>query len=381
MITQPCIDEDRPLDMNRITATLMLTLMLAACGDGQPFFQDEATTDDTTDDGATDGGTNDSDASGGDNPDNEAGATDILNTGTVRPPLAANLVQRGDIVRTEARGENAQSGGFVSSIEYDSVNDRLIVDGIGFDGANTYSRGDPISQLASYQVYEGDVTATDSLTGDPINQITPYRTIYGVSRNSLDTNEPRTSFSITRTGGYVDFGFGGYIYGRVGDTVLPTTGQAQFTGDYAGIRVFQNRGGLELTRGDVIVAIDLRDFNQNDAVRGRIFNRSAFNSDGSAISLDGVGELALPTISFALEGTGTDLQDSGEFSGELRNARVNDEGALEEYETGNYYAILSGDATDIADGGEVVGVFVVESEDPRYDGVIAQETGGFIAYR
>ena len=39
-------------------------------------------------------------------------------------------------------------------------------------------------------------------------------------------------------------------------------------------------------------------------------------------------------------------------------------------------AILSGQSAE-----EVVGVLVVESDDPRVDGVSAQETGGFILYR
>ena len=283
-------------------------------------------------------------------------------------------------MRLESTAESGL-GGFLSSVSYDSDSDTLIVDGLGFDGANTYSRGSPIDQLASYQVYEADITATDALTGDPINQITPYRAVYGVSANNLDTGEPRTSFVIVRTGGYVVYGFGGYIYARNGDTVIPTSGQAQFTGDYAGIRTFSGAGGLELTQGDVEIAIDLRDFNENDAVRGTIDNRTAFASDGSSISLGGTDQLVLPPLLFVIEGSGTDLLESGEFSGALNNSIIGDTGELEEYETGNYYAILSGDATDVSDGGEIVGIFVVESEDPRYEGVTAQETGGFIVYR
>lgn len=228
-------------------------------------------------------------------------------------------------MRLESTAESGL-GGFLSSVSYDSDSDTLIVDGLGFDGANTYSRGSPIDQLASYQVYEADITATDALTGDPINQITPYRAVYGVSANNLDTGEPRTSFVIVRTGGYVDYGFGGYIYARNGDTVIPTSGQAQLTGDYAGIRTFSGTGGLELTQGDVEIAIDLRDFNENDAVRGTIDNRTAFASDGSSISLGGTDQLVLPPLLFVIEGSGTDLLESGEFSGALNNSIIGDTG-------------------------------------------------------
>ena len=50
------------------------------------------------------------------------------------------------------------------------------------------------------------------------------------------------------------------------------------------------------------------------------------------------------------------------------------------YEAGNYYAVISGDATQ---GGadEVVGIIVVEADDPRSDGVTVRESGGFILYR
>jgi hypothetical protein len=366
--------------MLRITTPLIFMLMLSACGDGQPFFDEDTATDADTAADVDTAAEASEDAEGGDAADDDGEVSDVLNTGTTSPTLGTDAVARGDIIRLESTSDEGL-GGYLSSVSYDSDSDTLIVDGLGFDGANTYSRGSPIDQLKSYQVYEADITATDALTGDTISQITPYRAVYGVSANNLDTGEPRTSFVIVRTGGYTGYGFGGYIYARNGDTVIPTSGQAQFTGDYAGIRTFSGAGGLELTQGDVEIAIDLRDFNDNDAVRGYINNREAYTSDGVSISLGGTDELVLPTLHFVIEGTGTDLLESGEFSGTLNNSIIGDTGELEEYETGSYYAILSGDATDVSDGGEIVGVFVVESEDPRYEGVTAQETGGFIVYR
>ena len=53
---------------------------------------------------------------------------------------------------------------------------------------------------------------------------------------------------------------------------------------------------------------------------------------------------------------------------------------MEVYEFGTYYGVIAGDTTTNP-GGEIVGVIVVESDDPRYQGVTAQETGGFILYR
>ena len=57
---------------------------------------------------------------------------------------------------------------------------------------------------------------------------------------------------------------------------------------------------------------------------------------------------------------------------------LDEKGVLQVFESGKYYGIISGDTAE-----EIVGVFVVESEDPRYEdgGVTVQETGGFIVYR
>ncbi len=353
--------------MNKLTAAIFMASFLAACDESQPFFKDDDTTTTST-----------NDATGGDNPDDGTDSEDPLNTGTVRPPINGNQLDRGDILRVEA-------GGLLASVEYVASNDTLIVDGLGFDGANTYSRGSPIAQLNSHQVYEADVVAFDELTGDAIEQVVPYRAIYGVSNNSLATGEPRTSFTIVRTGWYADYGYGGFMYERNGSTVIPTTGQAQFKGDYAGLRVFDIISGLELTKGNVTIAVDLRDFNTNDAIKGTISNRFAYTPNGSALILgtyNDEGLLILPDIHFAIEGgSGGDIAISGEFAGQLGNSASNSKGEISEYEKGNYYAVMSGDTTDVADGGEIVGIFVIESEDPRYTNVVAQETGGFIAYR
>ncbi len=271
----------------------------------------------------------------------------------------------------------------VTSVAYNAANDTFTVDNIGFDGANVYTRDNQVGSLRNYSLYEGAATSTDSLTGQPINQLTPYRALLGISNNTVD-GERRSSFAIVRTGAYSDYGFGGFIYSRKGSVTLPTTGQASFTGGYAGMRIFSPIGGMELTRGDMTVDFDFRDFNANDAVKGRISNREAFQLDGTAISLSGTGtgDLQLPNLNFIIQEGAPSLTANGEISGELNNYIYDsDSGKYVEYETGTYYGIIAGDMTDGTDRGELVGVFVVESDDPRYEGVTVQETGGFILYR
>ena len=103
----------------------------------------------------------------------------------------------GDILRFEAR--DGAGGGLITSVSYNATNDTFTVDNLGFDGANLYTRDNQVGSLRNYALYEGAATSTDSLTGQPINQLTPYRALLGVSKNLVD-GERRSSFAIVRTG-------------------------------------------------------------------------------------------------------------------------------------------------------------------------------------
>lgn len=350
--------------MMRFLTAVSLLALLSACGDGQPFFE----ADGSLRDGGSGGG---GDGSG--EGDGDGGDGDGVDGDVALPPGTQNPSRSSGIVRFEAR--NNIGGGYAQEFTYNARNDTFTVDNLAFDGENVYQRGDEIPTLGGYAVFDADVRTRDFLTGNQIGQIVPYRAILGLSENRVD-EERRTTFAIVRTGGYVNYGFGGFVYERNGPTRLPSTGQAGFTGAYAGLRVYDNRGGLDYVQGDVELAIDFDDFNANDAVKGSISNRQAFDEDGVEVR-----DLALPVLTFDIvEGTSV-LDGTGEISGQLRSFIRGDTGELELYEEGEYYAIIAGDTTDRADGGEVVGVFVVESEDRRYDDVRAQETGGFIVYR
>ncbi len=130
--------------------------------------------------------------------------------------------------------------------------------------------------------------------------------------------------------------------------------------------------------------LDFRDpLNANGAVKGRVFNRVAFDTSGALIvsgNDTAAGQLPLPDITFVLNGDVGNLNPNGEMSGEVFSSYVNTTDNVVDYESGNYYAILAGDTTQ-ADGGEIVGIMVLESSDPRPQGGTAQETGGFILYR
>lgn len=337
---------------SRIKAHLAFLLVLAACG-GNPFLVPEPEVPP--------------------NPDALPGTT------TPSPNSAITRYEKFD---------SASGNGYAEGVAYDAVSDTFSVDNLGFDGANAYSRGVAVANLGSYRVYEAAPLVTDPLTGMPIRQF-EHRLLAGVSPTG------NTEFAIVRTGEYVGYGFGGFVMRRNAAVNLPSTGQAAYSGDYAALRDFKGKvpgqNGLELATGDMTVAIDFRDFNDGRAVQGTISNRQIFdvngnNITGSVLSAlddkfdpnDVVGpSTTLPILQFKV-GPGV-IDANGELLGGLNSVIADYSGTLPTgavYEDGKYYGIISGNNAE-----EIVGIVVVESEDPRYDGVTARETGGFILYR
>lgn len=351
--------------MFRKITTLTAFSLLAACGTGtNPLDFTETAPVETNTTGTT--------------AEEAAQETGGLAVGVSLPDGSSSPSPDDSIFRFESRNE--VGGGLVSDVVYNAKKDTFTIDNLGFDGANVYTRGAGVDTLGltlrQYAVYDAADIAFDSLDGDPILQNGPYRAIVGVSDNVV-AGEARSAFAIVRTGGYRDYGFGGFVYERNGGVTLPATGQAHFGGEYAGSRVFIGQGGMEFTTGDIDIDIDFRDFNTNDAVNGVISNRQVFDLAGNPVATGyNEGELAVPNVYFTVvEGVQT-LTEDGEISGTLGNTLDG-----ETYESGTYYGILAGDMTDRNDGGELVGIFVITSTDPRNTLVTAQETGGFILYR
>ncbi|MFT4701612.1 MAG: hypothetical protein ACI9ND_001349 [Yoonia sp.] len=377
--------------MTRTTLSLAFVALLAACGDGQPLFDEEvASGAEGIESGVPDiEGTPFEELDAGSDPDSDniTDPDDILANGTVSPPLNGARANRGDIVRAEAR---SGSGGITSLFNYNGTDDTFNVDGLAFDGLNTYQRFATLPQLGETAVYRADATVADALTENLVEQQAPYFALYDTSDTALDDGTLRTSFAIVRTGAYSGFGFGSYAYQRAGTTTLPETGQATFSGTYAGARVFDIIAGLELTQGDVTIDIDFDDFNGTPGIKGLLSNRRMFDEFGNELETFNEVDRGIrpstavqtPNLPFVVRASGETISSNGELVGEIRN-RIRDPatGAFVTYEDGNYYGILAGDLTDPADGGEIVGVLVFEVEDSRYANVNAQETGGFIATR
>ncbi|MBR9762237.1 MAG: hypothetical protein GYB53_01515 [Rhodobacteraceae bacterium] len=331
---------------------LLAALAVSACGNSSnPFDGDEATDD---------SGGGDDDGSG-------------IDSDRELPPGTSSPDPDDSIFRREA--QNDEGGGYVSGVSYNSGSDTFIVDGLAFDGDNEYTRVvAPFGSLGGYALYEGAVTYEDTETGNAISQLL-HRAIYGVSTSG------NTEFAIARSGGYVPYGFGGFIYQRNGSVTLPTNGQATYSGGYGGLRVFEGSSGIEYSQGDMTVDIDFEDFNTGAGVKGEITNRRVYAADGTDVTSDittALDATALPTLTFVVEPGVAD--SNGEISGSVVSYSQN-EGVAEDYETGTYYAILSEGDKDTVNADEIVGIIVMTSDDPRVDGRVVQETGGFILYR
>ncbi|SDE45441.1 hypothetical protein [Limimaricola pyoseonensis] len=363
--------------MIRLLSTAALLALLAGCGDGQPFdFEDPA--DAPADGGDAGGRDSGGDAEDGDDADDGFGGDERLLPGTADPDPDRSI--------TRFEAETEDGGGFVRRVTLLS-GARLEVDNLAFDGTEPYRsdyRGP--STLNGYAVFQ---SAAEVETGgsEPIDQL-DYRAIYGESINTVRVDGerlPRTRFAVVRTGDFSNFGFGGFLYERNGGVEIPARGQAAFRGDYAGIRVFDTISRHEFTTGDIEVLVDFDDFNASDGVRGTLSNRRAFDEDGLEIETNTSGVrrtdlsdraiLDLPTVRFVL--TDAASTPNGEIVGQLNNLVVVD-GKAEPYEAGEYFGVLSG---DLETGGEVTGILVFESEDPRLEDIRVQETGGFTAYR
>ncbi|WP_172293518.1 hypothetical protein [Pseudoruegeria sp. HB172150] len=302
--------------MKKSMAAMAVACALTACG-GNPFLDDG-------DDG------------------------DSSSIGDVTLPEGDETTASSSVERYETEGE-------ARDIVYDSSSDTISINNLPFDADGVYDRDNVLPTLlktpdGTYTLYE--------------NNNKTERRAYKALRGESPSGE--TSFTVVRTGDYIEYGFGGFVYARNGGVNLPSSGQATFEGDYAGIRVFNGVGGLEYTTGDAILEVDFEDFDATDAVEGFIYNRQIFNQAGTAIG----------TLPFLTLRTGS-ISDAGEIAGTLGSELIPaGETELQAFESGQYYAVLSGNPAD-----EIAGIIVITGDDPDDvldGGFTVQETGGFI---
>ncbi len=340
--------------MKPILPVILVAALLAGC-DGNPFIDTDS------------------------NPATPDGTTGVGNSAKSR------------MVRAEATGTGPDVGNGVATgislVDPDPAvigDETFIVDGLAFDGDNHYHRSAVLPTIGTaaspFQVYESPAAVIDN-QNNSIPQFV-YRAIYGASTTGA------TNFAIVRTGSFTDYGFGGFVYERKGGVTLPTTGQAGYSGAYAGLRDFNGAGGLEYVSGTMTMAIDFEDFNDSAGITGNVASRTIRDINGADITNQVLAALnsklssgdavltVLPELNFHV-GPGV-LRPSGEVSGDISSSYTKG-GKSEPFEAGKFYALMS-DSTG-GNANEVVGIIRVTAEDPRASGgVTVRETGGFILY-
>lgn len=349
----------------KATGLLMLCTFLVGCGSGDAPFGEVLPGEEVVEE------------------DEVVVEEDVIDSDRQLPPGTSAPEPDDSIFRSEPEGDDSNSGdGFAQGVSYDSASDTFTVDNLPFDGAaeTPYIRGTAVSALGPYAVYEAVAQHPDPLNNVQVNQFT-HRAVYGVSSSG------ETEFAIVRTGAYIEYGFGGFVYERNGSVSLPTSGQAIYSGTGAGIRDFDGAGGLQYITADVEVAVDFDDFNSAPgldagAVRGRVGNKRVFDIDGTDVTLETVARIntlnesslsAIPTTTFTIQ-PGV-LDENGEMTGTVISPFVNSAGEAVEYAEGEYYGILSGENAD-----ELVGVVVTRSS-ADIENVGVRDTIGFQIFR
>lgn len=212
----------------------------------------------------------------------------------------------------------------------------LVVEGLPFDGDDAYTdtalvldqdTGRPVARI----FFRDPSTVDDNYTGDsdgPIGQDS-YFAIYN------ESDDGSAKAAVVRSGSYLEHGFGGYVVGRDTGVTLPTSGQANYFGNYVGLRTFEGDTGIELVDGDAAMEIDFENLEDNGAIRTVVTNRRLYAADGTFLE-------TLPSFGYVV--TANALEDNGQFESEVFT---------------RYYRPDAADATDVSvDYGTVRGMLV-----------------------
>lgn len=230
----------------------------------------------------------------------------------------------------------------VTRFRYNSGSDTITINNLPFDLNGTYTRVAALDRNG-FKAYMNDATIPGSHQ---------YVALYN------QTSAVRAG--VVGTGAYVNYGYGGRMMGNSGTVTLPSTGQAQYQGNYAGIRVYETIGGLDYTDGTVDMNVDFLDFANTGAVDTVVSNRHAYNSTGALIG-------ALPSLS-----TTTTTINGNIIHTDVAEILPSGTGA-----TGTLDAIFGGTS-----GTQVAGVLVITGQDPlSAGGQNVKESGAFLLVR
>ena len=188
----------------------------------------------------------------------------------------------------------------MNSVEYDAINDQLIINNLPFDGPDGVY--DDIAGARTVNA-TGQVTDIFGNTEAVINGEMQYYAVY-VQSDYLDaTSAAGRNWS--------NFGFAGANLNRTEySTPAPSQSSYEYLGVYAATRTYDQRGGIELIRGDASLRLDVDDTDPLEGLQGTVIG-AITNRTRDTIGDTMVG--ALPDISLiSVEfNTGTGLWEDG----------------------------------------------------------------------
>lgn len=213
MIAQHFENLQAALIMFRLFATMSVFAALSACSGTQPF------------DWATDNGTDE--------------------TEETIDPTDPNVTVDSKFAYDRERGLT------MNRVDYDSENNELVINNLPFDGPS--GRYDQFGTVGAAGAYESRQTDT---TGR-------------VKHYAVFLQSDHIDAAAAAGANWVNFGYGGANITRDSFT-SPIDGEYVYFGDYAGVRTFSDRSGLELVSGDVTILLDVNDFDPVDGIQGAI---------------------------------------------------------------------------------------------------------------
>jgi len=159
-----------------------------------------------------------------------------------------------------------EAGLTMNSVEYDREKNDLVINNLPFDGPA--GRYDFMARIGGVKVFESRQTAT---TGQ-------------VKHYAVFVESEHIEAAAAAGANWIEYGYGGANINRDRSFSLPRSGEYVYIGEYAAVRTFDDRGGLELVSGDVRIILDVNDFDPVDGIQGAltgtVYNRSVSGVNG-----------------------------------------------------------------------------------------------------
>lgn len=195
-----------------------------------------------------------------------------------------------------------EAGLTMNSVEYDREKNDLVINNLPFDGPA--GRYDFMARIGGVKVFESRQTAT---TGQ-------------VKHYAVFVESEHIEAAAAAGANWIEYGYGGANINRDRSFSLPRSGEYVYIGEYAAVRTFDDRGGLELVSGDVRIILDVNDFDPVDGIQGAltgtVYNRSISGVNGERPNR--LSPLYLAVTSFSTEegvfkdGSATTFLESGD---------------------------------------------------------------------